>query len=80
MWQHIAEQIRSTQDRAQLVEHRRLQFCGGQTRQARGARVFLGVALRHVVTVAPAILLGRVPRRQCAAIVAEHDALEQIGF
>lgn len=41
--------------------------------------MFLGVPLGHVVTVAPAILLGGVPRRQCAPVVAEHDALEQIG-
>ena len=40
--------------------------------------MLLGVPLRHVVAVAPAVLLGRVPRRQCPAIVAEHDALEQI--
>ena len=41
--------------------------------------MLLGVALWHVVAVAPAILLGRVPRREGQAIVAEHDALEQIG-
>lgn len=39
--------------------------------------MLLGVPLRHVVPVPTAILLGRVPRRQCPAIVAEHDALEQ---
>ena len=45
LWQHVAEQIRGTQDGTQLVEHRRFEFCGRQSRQTRGARVFLGVAL-----------------------------------
>ena len=40
--------------------------------------MLLGVTLRHVVPVPTAILLGRVPRRQCSTIVAEYDALEQI--
>lgn len=40
--------------------------------------MLLGVALGHVVAVATPVLLGRVPRRQRAPIVAEHDPLEQI--
>ena len=77
--QHLTQEIRGAQDRPQLVEHRRFEFCGRQSRQTRGTGVFLGVALGHVVPVAPAILLGGVPRGQCTAVVAEHDALEQIG-
>lgn len=77
--QHLTQEIRGAQDRPQLVEHRRFEFCGGQSRQTRGTGVFLGVALGHVVPVAPTILLGGVPRRQRAPVVAEHDALEQIG-
>ncbi len=59
--QHLTQEIRGTQDRAQLVEHGRLEFGGRQSRQARGSRVLLGIPLWHVVTVAPAILFGGVP-------------------
>ena len=40
--------------------------------------MLLGIALGHVVAVATPVLLGRMPRRQCPAVVAEHDPLEQI--
>ena len=41
--------------------------------------MFLWRRVEAVVAITAPILLGRVPRRQCPAVVAEHDPLEQIG-